>query len=320
MANKQKIRNILITGGAGFIGSNLAHDLLNDGYYVRVLDNFSTGKMDNIRSLIGHKNFHLIEGDIRSIEICMEACSGIDIIFHEAALGSVTRSVNDPIVSNDVNLNGMLNMLIAARDNYVRKFIYASSSSVYGDISSPFKTEGVEGNLLSPYAITKKSCEYYANIFYKLFDLKTIGLRYFNVFGERQDSEAEYAAVIPLFFKAALNGEKVVIYGDGNQQRDFTYISNVIQANKAAMTIDQENYGEIFNVGCGKLTSVAELAGMIFRLVGRPLDIDYQKERKGDIRNAAAKIDKIQKKLGYQPIYSIEEGLKMTLAWYHSHA
>jgi UDP-N-acetylglucosamine 4-epimerase len=314
-----KNTKFLITGGAGFIGSNLAEHLLKQGYYVRVIDNFSTGKKSNIETFLTLPNFHLIEADIRDLEKCQEACKGIDYVLHQAALGSVPRSIKDPLTSNEVNVSGFLNMMIAARDQQVKRFVYASSSSVYGDEATLPKTEGKEGNLLSPYAITKHVNELYAKIFSSLYGLETIGLRYFNVFGKRQDPESEYAAVIPLFVRAILRNETPIIHGDGYQTRDFTYIDNVIQANLLACLAPKEASKEVFNIACGEQVAVIDMYDTIAKLMDKHVKPINVSPRSGDIRHSLADISKAHRLLGYTPEYDFLQGIKLTLSWYISY-
>jgi len=273
-----KNTKFLITGGAGFIGSNLAEYLVNEGYQVRVLDNLATGRIENIKELFDKPNFEFLEGDIRSLEDCQKACVGIDYVLHQAALGSVPRSIKDPKTTNDVNITGTLNTLIAARDHQVKRFVYASSSSVYGDEVNLPKVEEHIGKPLSPYAITKLVNELYAKNFYDLYGLPTIGLRYFNVFGRRQDPRSIYAAVIPNFVKELKKGKSPVIYGDGSQSRDFTYIDNVIEANIKACLAKEEANGEVFNIAYGRQVTINDLYKTITTLMGLDVEPIYEKE------------------------------------------
>ncbi|KNY26600.1 SDR family oxidoreductase [Pseudobacteroides cellulosolvens] len=306
----------LVTGGAGFIGSNIAEALLDMGYRVRVLDNFSTGKRENILHMQNNENFQLIEGDIRDLEACNEACKNADYVLHQAALGSVPRSIDDPRTSNDVNITGMLNMMIAARDNSVKRFVYASSSSVYGDEVNLPKVEDKVGKPLSPYAITKKVNELYARNFFELYGLQTIGLRYFNVFGRRQDANSVYAAVIPLFVKALINNEAPRINGDGKQSRDFTYIDNVVQANLKACIAGDEACGDVFNIANGGRVYLIDLYNSILKLLEKDITPDYGPDRKGDIKHSNADIKKAQTYIGYNPEISVDDGLKRCIDWY----
>ncbi len=311
-----KNTKFLITGGAGFIGSNLAEYLVNEGYQVRVLDNLATGRIENIKELFDKPNFEFLEGDIRSLEDCQKACVGIDYVLHQAALGSVPRSIKDPKTTNDVNITGTLNMLIAARDHQVKRFVYASSSSVYGDEVNLPKVEEHIGKPLSPYAITKLVNELYAKNFYDLYGLPTIGLRYFNVFGRRQDPRSIYAAVIPNFVKELKKGKSPVIYGDGSQSRDFTYIDNVIEANIKACLAKEEANGEVFNIAYGRQVTINDLYKTITTLMGLDVEPIYEKERPGDIKHSLADISKARKLLNYNPQYSFDDGIKLTIEWY----
>ncbi|WP_432662617.1 SDR family oxidoreductase [Wukongibacter baidiensis] len=306
----------LVTGGAGFIGSNIVEKILSLGYKVTVLDNFSTGKEENIEEFVDNPSFRLIRGDIRNIEDCQRSCEGIDYVLHQAALGSVPRSIDDPKTSNDVNITGTLNMMIAARDNNVKRFVYASSSAVYGDEPNLPKVEERVGKLLSPYAITKKVNELYAKNFNELYGLPTIGLRYFNVFGKRQDPDSVYAAVIPIFVKKLLNDEAPVIYGDGMQSRDFTYIDNVVDANLKACLVKEEAFGEAFNIAYGGRTYLNDLYEKIARLLGKDIVPIYEIPRKGDIKHSNANIKKAVELLDYVPNYDINQGLEMAIEWY----
>jgi len=317
------MQTILITGGAGFIGSNLCEHFLNKGYYVTVLDNFSTGHRSNIASFASNSKFSLIEGDIRNLADCQKAIKGIDYILHEAALGSVPRSINDPITTNDVNISGFLNMLVAARDATVKRFIYAASSSTYGDSEGLPKVEDKIGNPLSPYAITKYVNELYAGIFSKTYGLETIGLRYFNVFGRRQDPNGAYAAVIPKFVMQFMAHESPIVNGDGEYSRDFTYIDNVIQMNeKAMLTNNPEAINTVYNTAVGDRTSLKELANYIKKILLQydsgieSIEIKYGQNRAGDIPHSLASIKKAERLLGYQPTHKIHAGLKEAIQWY----
>lgn len=309
--------NILVTGGAGFIGSNLVEYLLKEGYYVRVLDNFSTGKETNIQPFINKQGFEFIEGDIRNLKACSNACNGMDYVLHQAALGSVPRSIKDPITSNDVNIGGFLNMLIASRDNKIKRFIYAASSSTYGDSVDLPKVEDKIGKPLSPYAITKYVNELYADVFYRTYGLETIGLRYFNVYGPKQDPNGAYAAVIPTFIKAILSNESPTINGDGTISRDFTYVSNIVQANiKAMTTSNQEAINQIYNVACGESTSLNELFSYLQQASGTNISAIHGPPRQGDIMYSLADITKAKNHLKYKPDVYIKEGLDKTFNWF----
>ncbi|RZJ50586.1 MAG: SDR family oxidoreductase [Flavobacterium sp.] len=315
--------NILITGGAGFIGSNLIEYFLNKDYKVVCLDNFSTGHRHNIEIHFSNPNFTLIEGDIRNIEDCKKAISGIDYVLHQAALGSVPRSINDPITTNDVNVSGFLNMLVAARDAKVKRFVYAASSSTYGDSKGLPKVEDVIGKPLSPYAITKYVNELYAEIFSNTYGLETIGLRYFNVFGRKQDPNGAYAAVIPKFVMQFMNYESPVINGDGNYSRDFTYIDNVIQMNELAMTTqNKEAINTVYNTAYGDRTTLSQLVNLLKENLSEldpkinDVEVIYGPNRMGDIPHSLASIEKAKVNLGYDPKFSIQEGLKQAVNWY----
>lgn len=308
----------LVTGGAGFVGSSICEALVNEGYFVRCLDDFSTGKLENIEYLLGKSNFQLIRGDIRSYETCAEACSGMDFVSHQAAWGSVPRSMKLPRAYESVNVTGTLNMLEAARKAGVAKFVYASSSSVYGDEPQLPKREGQEGAPLSPYALTKKFNEEYASLYFRIYGLETVGLRYFNVFGRRQDPEGPYAAVIPRFVQMLLKGESPVIHGDGRQSRDFTYIDNVVQANFRAMKSGSESSGKVFNIACGKRVELLELYNLLCRMLGSDIAPTYSASREGDIRHSTADISKAKAVLGYDPEYDFETGLSQAIKWYES--
>ena len=314
---------ILVTGGAGFIGSNLCEALLKKGNKVICLDNFSTGKRENIEEFLEDSNFVLIDGDIRKIGDCLKATQDVDYVLHNAALGSVPRSIKDPITSNDVNVSGFLNMLVAARDNGVKRFVFAASSSTYGDSKSMPKVEKVIGNPLSPYAITKYVNELYANIFSKTYGLETIGLRYFNVFGRKQDPNGAYAAVIPKFVSQLIRGESPVINGDGNYSRDFTYIDNVIQANLLSLvTKNEKAMNTIYNVAFGERNTLNDLMsflkGFLSEFDSKILytEVIYGPFRAGDIPHSHASIEKAKQLLGYNPQFSLKKGLKEAVEWY----
>lgn len=314
---------ILVTGGAGFIGSNLCEDLLKLGHKVVCLDNFSTGHRYNIEPMLNNKDFTLIEGDIRDLETCRKAVDGVDYVLHEAALGSVPRSIKDPITSNEVNVSGFLNMLVAARDAKVKRFIYAASSSTYGDSASLPKVENVIGKPLSPYAITKYVNELYADVFSKTYGMECIGLRYFNVFGRRQDPHGAYAAVIPLFVKKLMQHESPVINGDGEYSRDFTYVDNVIQMNLLAIsTTNPEAVNTVYNTAYGERNTLIQLTGYLKEFLSEfdpeinSIEIKHGPNRIGDIPHSLASIDKAKELLGYHPLYSLRDGLKEAVKWY----
>ena len=316
---------ILITGGAGFIGSNLTEALLERGHIVRILDNFATGKIENLLPLLEKypEALTLQVGDIRNLEDCNKAAEGIEYVFHEAALGSVPRSIKDPITSNEVNVSGFLNMLVASRDAGVKRFIYAASSSTYGDSKSLPKVEDVIGKPLSPYAVTKYVNELYADVFSKTYGIETIGLRYFNVFGRRQDPNGAYAAVIPLFVKKLMAHESPIINGDGEYSRDFTYIDNVIQMNIRAMeTNNPEAINTVYNTAYGERTTLNKLVGYLKEYLSEydstiaNVEIKHGPNRAGDIPHSLANIDKAKSLLGYDPQFSMEQGLKEAVKWY----
>ena len=316
-------KNILVTGGAGFIGSNLCEELINLGANVTCLDNFSTGFRENLDAIKDHPNFKLIEGDIRNLEDCKLACENQDFVLHEAALGSVPRSINDPITSNDVNVGGFLNMLVAARDANVKRFVYAASSSTYGDSESLPKVEDVIGKPLSPYAITKYVNELYADVFKRTYDFDTIGLRYFNVFGRKQNPNGAYAAVIPKFVMQLMNHESPVINGGGEYSRDFTYIDNVILMNLLALTSDNsESVNQVYNTAFGERTTLNDLVSNLKEYLSdfdpkiADVEVIYGDYRKGDVPHSLASIDKAKKLLEYQPKHSMKEGLKEAVKWY----
>lgn len=314
---------ILVTGGAGFIGSNLCTSLLENGNEVRCLDNLETGKIENIEKLLKHPKFHFIEGDIRDLDQCAKSCEGIDYVLHEAALGSVPRSIKNPITTNDVNVSGFLNMLVASRDAKVKRFVYAASSSTYGDSQNMPKVEDIIGNPLSPYAVTKLVNELYADVFGKTYGLETIGLRYFNVFGRHQDPDGAYAAVIPKFVLQLLRHESPLINGDGSFSRDFTYIDNVIEANIRALTAKQsEALNTIYNVAYGERTTLNEMILLLKDYLSaydpkiKEVEIKYGPERIGDVPHSLASVEKAIKLLGYNPKYDLKTGLKEAVQWY----
>ncbi|MGZ3873089.1 MAG: SDR family oxidoreductase [Mucilaginibacter sp.] len=307
----------LITGGAGFIGSNLVEYLLKYGAgKVRVLDNLSTGFYKNIKEFENNPAFEFMEGDIRDLSACIKACDGIDYVSHQAALGSVPRSIIDPATTNDVNINGFLNMLIAVKDSGVRRMIYAASSSTYGDSQVLPKQEDIIGSPLSPYAVTKFVNELYASVFKKTYGTDTVGLRYFNVFGPKQDPFGAYAAVIPLFMKAIITGVQPVVNGDGSQTRDFTFVENAVQANIKALLIKGEPQYSIFNVAVGNKISLNELWSILTELSGSNPGVQFGPSRAGDINDSLADISRISKILNYLPAFNVKEGLALTFEWY----
>lgn len=314
---------ILITGGAGFIGANLCEYFLSKGYFVVCFDNFATGHKHNIAEFLLHENFKLLEGDIRNLEQCKNAVIGVDYVLHQAALGSVPRSINDPITSNEVNVSGFLNMLVASKDAGVQRFIYAASSSTYGDSESLPKVEDKIGKPLSPYAITKYVNELYAEIFSNTYGFETIGLRYFNVFGRRQDTNGAYAAVIPKFVMQLMKHESPVINGDGNFSRDFTYIDNVIQMNELAMlTQNPEAINTVYNTAYGDRTTLNDMVSYLKEYLSQfdsaiaGIDVIHGPNRVGDIPHSLASIDKAKRLLNYTPEYSFQDGLKEAVKWY----
>ena len=316
-------KTILVTGGAGFIGSNLCEELLCLGNKVVCLDNFATGKRENLEQLLKDSNFTLIEGDIRKLEDWLKATKDVDYVLHQAALGSVPRSIKDPITSNDVNVSGFLNMLVAARDNGVKRFVFAASSSTYGDSESMPKVEDIIGKPLSPYAITKYVNELYADIFSKTYGLETIGLRYFNVFGRKQDPNGAYAAVIPKFVSQLMNRESPVINGDGNYSRDFTYIDNVIQANLLSLiTTNEKAINTVYNVAYGDRNTLNDLMGYLKDYLSEfdskisNVEVIYGPNRAGDIPHSHASVDKAKENLNYNPQFTLQQGLKEAVKWY----
>jgi UDP-N-acetylglucosamine 4-epimerase len=316
-------KKILVTGGSGFIGSNLCEALLEKKNAVICLDNFATGKRGNLTQLLKNPNFTLIEGDIRNLEDCMKATMGVDYVLHQAALGSVPRSIKDPITSNDVNVGGFLNMLVASKDNGVKRFVYAASSSTYGDSEAMPKVEEVIGKPLSPYAITKYVNELYADIFSKTYGLETIGLRYFNVFGRKQDPNGAYAAVIPKFVSQLMAGESPVINGDGNYSRDFTYIDNVIQANLLSLvTTNEKAINTVYNVAYGDRNTLKDLMGYLKEYLSEfdakiaNVAVKHGPNRVGDIPHSHASVEKAKQMLSYNPQFSLQQGLKEAVQWY----
>lgn len=306
----------LITGGAGFIGSNLCEAVLKMGYKVRCLDNFSTGFMHNIEDFANNENFELIEGDITDLETCKSATDGADYVLHQAAWGSVPRSIEMPLFYEEVNIKGTLNMLEASRINNIKKFVYASSSSVYGDEPNLPKKEGREGNVLSPYALTKKTNEEYAKLYTNLYGLDTYGMRYFNVFGRRQNPEGAYAAVIPKFIKQLLNDEQPTINGDGKQSRDFTYIENVIEANLKACKAPSEYAGEAFNIAFGGREYLINIYNDLCYVLDKDIEPFFVDDRAGDIKHSNASINKAKKMIGYSPTWNFETGVIASIEWY----
>ena len=314
------IMKLLITGGCGFIGSNITEYFLENKLFesIIIIDNLSTGFMGNIQNLLDkYNNVKFIEGNIQDIEVCRNITKNIDAICHQAATGSVPKSINDPFFYHKNNVDGFFNLLIAAKENGCKRFVYASSSSVYGDNQSLPKIENNNGNVLSPYAATKKINEIYANVFHKCYGIEIIGLRYFNVFGEKQNTNGEYAAVIPKFIDYVKNKKSPTIYGDGSFSRDFTYVKNVVKANYLALTTtNQECFGDVFNIGTGGRITINEIFYKICDIMGANITPNYQPNRKGDIPHSNASIEKAQKMLGYIPEYGFEEGLERTIDWF----
>jgi UDP-N-acetylglucosamine/UDP-N-acetylgalactosamine 4-epimerase len=326
--NQKRIENrtVFVTGGAGFIGSNLCEDLLKWNNKVICYDNFSTGRRENLAEFEGHKNFTLIEDDIRNIDALKKAMSGVDVVLQQAALGSVPRSLNDPVTTNDVNVNGFLNVLVAARDNKVKRVVYAASSSTYGDSTALPKVEENIGKPLSPYAVTKYVNELYAHVFRLNYGLDVIGLRYFNVYGRRQDPNGAYAAVIPKFTMQLMAHESPVINGDGTNSRDFTYIDNVIQMNHlAATTTNEKAIGEVFNTAVGERADLNAMVGLLKKYLSEydpkiaEIEIKYAPERKGDIPHSLASVEKAERILHYHPSHTLEQGLQQAVNWYWTH-
>lgn len=306
----------LVTGGAGFIGSNLCEAILNMGYRVRCLDDLSTGKQANVDLFINHPNYEFIKGDIKDLDTCIKACEGVDYVLNQAAWGSVPRSIEMPLFYCATNIQGTLNMLEAARQCGVKKFVYASSSSVYGDEPNLPKQEGREGNLLSPYALTKRCDEEWAKQYTKHYGLDTYGMRYFNVFGRRQDPDGAYAAVIPKFIKMLLNGQQPTINGDGKQSRDFTYIENVIEANLKACFAPHEAAGQAFNIAYGGREFLIDIYYGLTKALGIDIEPNFGPERAGDIKHSNADISKAKSLLGYNPDWSFERGIAAAIEWY----
>jgi nucleoside-diphosphate-sugar epimerase len=303
----------LVTGGAGFIGSNIAEELVKRGYSVKIIDNFLTGKRENISSFLD--KIELVEGDIRDYDACRRALEGVDFVLHQAALPSVPRSIEDPLLTTDINIKGTLNILLASREAKVKGFVFASSSSVYGDDPNLPKKEGTVGNPLSPYAISKLTGEKYCRVFSQIFGLSTVCLRYFNIFGPRQDPSSQYAAVIPNFITRMLKGESPTIFGDGEQTRDFTYVSNVVEANILASKA-QGVSGEVFNIACGERTTVNSLVSNLNEILKEEINPSYAEPRPGDVRDSFADMSKARKMLKYEPLVPFGKGLEETIRWY----
>lgn len=309
----------LVTGGAGFIGSNLCEALTDMGYTVRCLDDLSTGKQENIDFLSDRSSYTFIKGDIRDLTTCMKACEGVDYVLHQAAWGSVPRSIEMPLLYEEINIRGTLNMMEAARQSGIKKFVYASSSSVYGDHPVLPKVEGQEGNLLSPYALTKRTDEEYGKLYHKLYGLDTYGMRYFNVFGRRQDPDGAYAAVIPKFIRQLLHDEAPTINGDGKQSRDFTYIDNVIEANLKACLAPSEAAGNAFNIAYGGREYLIDIYYDLCKALGKTIEPKFGPDRAGDIKHSNADISRARKLLGYDPEFNFEQGIALAIDWYREH-
>jgi nucleoside-diphosphate-sugar epimerase len=303
----------LVTGGAGFIGSNIVHELVRRGDRVRVIDNFSTGKRENLSGILDR--IELLDGDLRNPDDVHQAVSGIDCILHQAALPSVPRSIRDPVASNESNVSGTVNLLTAAKDAHVKRLVFASSSSVYGDTPTLPKTEDMPPNPRSPYAVSKAAGEYYCRVFFEVFGLKTVILRYFNIFGSRQDPASPYSAVIPLFIAKIGKGERPVIFGDGTQSRDFTFVENAVRANLLAVAAPDAP-GKTFNIAGGKRHSLNDLVEKLNKIIGTALDPSYAEARRGDIKHSLADISLAKRHLGYEPLIDFEEGLRKTFEWY----
>lgn len=310
-------KKIVVTGGAGFIGSNIVEYLLLHGAKVRVIDNLATGNLNNLEEFTDNPNFEFFEGDIRNYADCEKACDGMDMVCHQAAIGSVPRSIKDPLTSNEVNVSGFVNMLTAAKNAGIKRFVYASSSSVYGDEPNLPKLEDRIGNPLSPYAVTKLTNEIYASVFARCFGMEMIGLRYFNVFGPKQDPDGEYAAVMPLFIKSLLNDKAPYINGDGEQTRDFTFVHNAVQANIKALTVEnQDAYNQAYNVAFGERFTINQMYDAIRQYLGKDIAAIHREPRAGDIRDSLADISNAKTKLGYMPQYSFEQGLPLTIEYF----
>ncbi|MGB9735208.1 MAG: SDR family oxidoreductase [bacterium] len=307
----------LVTGGAGFIGSNLVDRLLEQGHFVRVIDNFATGKRENLSKALTYSTFELIEGDIRNIQTVKMACNGIDYVLHEAAIPSVPRSIDDPVTTNEVNINGTLNVLIASYENKVKRVVYAASSSAYGDTAVLPKREDMSPSPLSPYAVSKLTGEYYCKVFTRVYGLETVSLRYFNIFGPRQDPNSTYAAVIPRFVTAMIKNERPVVYGDGEQSRDFTYIENVIQANLNACHAPGVA-GMVFNIACGSRFTLNTVLRLLESIFNRKANPEYLPPKKGDVKHSQADITNASKYLNYKTLIDFETGLKKTVEYFKS--
>lgn len=309
----------LVTGGAGFIGSHIVDELLRQGEGVRVLDNLCTGKLENLKSARGHEQgrFQFLEGDILDLDTCRRACEGMDYVLHQAALRSVPRSVDDPSATNEVNVGGTLNVLLAASEKGVKRVVYASSSSVYGDSAKLPQSEDQTPSPISPYAVSKLAGEYYCQVFTKIYRLETVSLRYFNVFGPRQDPESQYAAVIPLFIKLALEGKPLEVHGDGLQSRDFTYVSNVVEANLLAAKAGGAA-GEVLNVACGETHTVLDIADVISRVIGKPVERYHTPARRGDVRKTQADVSKLRRLLGHMDVVGFEAGLTKMIRYFQA--
>lgn len=310
---------IVVTGGAGFIGANLVEALLNDKRVeqVTVLDNLATGSLKNIKPFTNNKKFKFVEGDIRNYETCLKVCKGVDIISHQAALGSVPRSINDPLTTNAVNITGTLNVFTAAKECNVKRVVYAASSSTYGDHPGLPKVEDRIGNPLSPYAVTKYVNELYAKVYANTYGLELIGLRYFNIFGPKQNPDGPYAAVIPLFIQSLIDNKAPFINGDGSHSRDFTFVANAVQANIAALfTENNAAVNEVYNIACGEQTSLLQLFEQLKKIASSSLQVEFRPERKGDVKHSLADISKAKKSLAYSPKISVAEGLAITFEWY----
>ena len=305
----------LITGGAGFIGSNIVGKFLDQGEKVRVVDNFSTGRRENIQEFLENSNFELLEGDLSDLEVCQRAVKDIDFVLHQAAIPSVPRSISDPLTSNSSNVSATLNLLIASRDEKVKKFVFASSSSIYGDNPVSPKKEDFPVNPISPYGLTKYTGEKYAQLFYEIYGLPTICLRYFNVFGPKQDPESEYAAVIPKFIIALLNKQSPVVFGDGEQTRDFTFVDNIVQANLLAIKA-KTGFGEVFNIACDEQISLNQLLELLQEIIGTDIKPKYAKPQQGDIPHSRADISKAKEILLYAPTIELKDGLIKTVEWF----
>jgi len=310
---------VLITGGAGFIGSNLTEALLHDERVslVRVFDNLATGSLDNLREFASNKKFEFAEGDIRNYDACLKVCDGIDLISHQAALGSVPRSINDPLTTNEVNITGTLHIFTAAKENKVKRVVYAASSSTYGDHPDLPKVEEKIGNPLSPYAVTKYVNELYAKVYADVYGMELIGLRYFNVFGPKQNPKGAYAAVIPLFAAAILNNQSPMINGDGSISRDFTFVANAVQANMLALfTENKDAVNQVYNIAYGEKTSLLQLVNLLNKIAGKNIAAVHRENRKGDIEHSLADISKAKELLNYHPAFFVEQGLQKTMDWY----